>query len=128
VTATHEFQSETSNLNTRVVEKWINQTMLDAENMSIPSIVLKPEHKDPINRYGISRNILTNAGVSNKGVDRVYRSLFVHSVGFYDMLKTDLSNVNLKDRSLLEKSIWKVYIILLEYCCRSDYLFTVEKV
>lgn len=101
VTATHEFQSETSNLNTKIIEKWINQTMLDCENLSIPSIVLKPEHKDPINRYGISRNILNNAGVSNKGVDRVYRSLFVHSVGFYDMLKTDLNNVNLKDRSLL---------------------------
>jgi hypothetical protein len=31
---------------------------------------------------------LTNAGIANDDVDRIYRCLFVYSVGFFEMLKT----------------------------------------
>ena len=38
-------------LNRKVIETWINETLLDAEHLDIPGVVLKPEHKNPISRY-----------------------------------------------------------------------------
>jgi len=46
-------------LNPKVVETWINETLLDAEHLDIPGVVLKPEHKNPISRYNIDRLSLT---------------------------------------------------------------------
>lgn len=46
-------------LNPKVIETWINETLLDAEHLDIPGVVLKPEHKNPISRYSIDRLTLT---------------------------------------------------------------------
>ncbi len=46
-------------LNPKVIETWINETLLDAEHLDIPGVVLKPEHKNPISRYQIDRLTLT---------------------------------------------------------------------
>jgi hypothetical protein len=46
-------------LNPKVIETWINETLLDAEHLDIPGIILKPEHKNPISRYNIDRLTLT---------------------------------------------------------------------
>lgn len=96
--------------------------------MTIPSVVLKPAGKIPITRYGIDRNMLVSAGISSKDVDSIYRSLFVHSLGFFEMLKQKMSNVSLTDKTELCKNIWKVFIILLEYTCRTDYNFAIESI
>jgi len=64
----------------------------DAEHLDIPSVILKPENKIPITRYGIDRFTLTQGGLSNDSVDRVYRGLFVYSVGFYENLKKQMAN------------------------------------
>jgi len=53
------FQGETSQITSKVVENWINQTLSDAEHLDIPSVILKPENKIPITRYGIDRIHLT---------------------------------------------------------------------
>ena len=52
-------------------------------------------------------------------IDRIYRGLFVYSIGFYEMLNKALASA--KNRYTLLSAIWKVYSILLEYCCKSDY-------
>ena len=52
-------------------------------------------------------------------IDRIYRGLFVYSIGFYEMLNKSLSHA--KNRYTLLSAIWKVYSILLEYCCKSNY-------
>ena len=65
-----------------VMEKWINDTLGDAEYLNIPGLILEPEYKNPINRYGIDRNELTLQGIPSEYVDRIYRSLFVYSIGF----------------------------------------------
>ncbi len=39
----------------KVLETWINETLADAEHLDIPGVILKPEHKNPISRYGIDR-------------------------------------------------------------------------
>ena len=59
-------------INSKVMETWINQTLADSEHLDIPGCILKPEHKNPISRYNIDRLTLTNAGIPNPTVDRVY--------------------------------------------------------
>ena len=70
----------------KVMETWLNDILKEAEHLDIPGVVLKPEHKVPITRYGIDRMDLTNAGVPNEMVDRIYRCMYVHSVGFHSMI------------------------------------------
>lgn len=39
-------------------------------------------------RYKIDRHHLTSSGLSDQDCDRIYRTLFVYSVGFYEQLKS----------------------------------------
>jgi hypothetical protein len=45
-----------SNLSSKVLETWINETLNDAQHLDIPGIILKPESKKPLTRYGIDRD------------------------------------------------------------------------
>lgn len=45
-------------LNSSVIEAWINETLKDAEHLEIPGIIVKPVHKQPMNRYKIDRLFL----------------------------------------------------------------------
>lgn len=112
-------------MNAKVIETWINETLKDAEHLDIPGVVLKPEHKNPVSRYQIDRLSLTNAGVPNEQVDRIYRGLFVYSIGFYEMLQRALHHAGSK--YILLSSLWRVFAILLEYCCKSNYQMLISK-
>lgn len=59
-------------------------------------------------------------------IDRIYRSLFVYSVGFYELIKKSLEHTEKKYTIIT--SIWKVYSILLEYCCRTDYRMLISEI
>ena len=50
-------------MSSQVLETWINETLTDADHLDIPGVILKPEHKLPIERYGISKRELTTAGI-----------------------------------------------------------------
>ena len=78
--------NQAKNITTNVMENWLNQTLSDAEHLDIPGCILKPEHKNPIFRYGIDRIELNNWGIPDEYIDRIYRCLFVYSVGFYEMV------------------------------------------
>ena len=106
-------------LNARVIETWINETLSDAEHLDIPGVILKPQQKDPLARYYVDRLHLISENVDVAAVDRIYRGLFVYSIGFYEMLYKALGHA--KNKYTILSSIWKVYSILLEYCCRSSY-------
>lgn len=113
-------------MNPKVLETWINETLQDAEHLDIPGVILKPEHKNPISRYGIDRLALTNAGIPNDMVDRIFRALFVYSVGFYELIKKCLQHTE-KKYSIIT-AIWKVFSILLEYCCKTDYRMLISEI
>ena len=81
-------------MSSKVLETWINETLQDAEHLDIPGVILKPEHKNPISRYGINRIALTQAGIPSETVDRIYRAMFVYSVGFYELIKKCLEHTN----------------------------------
>lgn len=112
----------------KVLENWINQTLTDAEHLDIPSAILKPKNQIPLTRYGIDRLLLTSKGVDNKNVDRIYRSLFVYSVGFFELLKQQMSNVSEENSLNLLMNLWKTYGVLLEYSCRTEYRLLISRV
>lgn len=58
-----------------------------ATESNIPTVIIKSESRLPVVRYGIDRNTLSVAGLPTNSVDRIYRCLFVYSVGFFEMLK-----------------------------------------
>jgi hypothetical protein len=113
-------------MSAKVLETWINETLTDAEHLDIPGVILKPEHKNPISRYGIDRMAFSNAGISSELADRVYRALFVYSVGFYELVKKCLQHTEKK--YTLITNVWKVFAILLEYCCRTDYRMLISEI
>lgn len=78
-------------------------------------------------RYGVSRRTLTEAGLSDDLVDRLYRALFVYSVGFYELINKCLEHTANRKYTIIV-SIWKVFAILLEYCCRTDYRTMIQKI
>lgn len=110
----------------KVLETWINETLQDAEHLDIPGVILKPESQNPMARYGIERMSLNDAGLTNEFVDRIYRALFVYSVGFYELIKKCLEHTDKKYTIIT--SLWKVFAILLEYCCRTDYRMLIQEI
>jgi hypothetical protein len=115
-----------ASMSSKVLETWINETLQDAEHLDIPGVLLKPEHKNPISRYGVDRLCLTQAGIPGDMVDRIYRALFVYSVGFYELLKKCLEHTQQKYSVII--ALWKVFSILLEYSCRTDYRMLISQI
>ena len=113
-------------MSNRVLEAWINETLTDAYHLEIPGVLTQPEHKNPVHRYGIDRQTLVDAGISSEEVDRIYRSLFVYSVGFFELLKKILATTS-KNYQIIT-TIWKVFQVLLEYCCKTDYRILISEV
>ena len=89
-----KFKGDKAAVSSRALETWINETLTDAYHLEIPGVLTKPAHKNPVHRYGIDRQTLINAGVSTEEVDRIYRSLFVYSVGFFELLKKILATTS----------------------------------
>jgi hypothetical protein len=59
-------------------------------------------------------------------VDRIYRALYVYSVGFHELVKKCLQHTEKKYTMIT--NIWKVFAILLEYCCRTDYRMLISEI
>ena len=113
-------------MSSKIIEVWLNETLLDSTHLDIPGLILKPENKKPLTRYGIDRDQMLVGKISNDQIDRIYRALFVYSLGFYEMLSKTL--VNSPNKNTFQSSIWKVFSILLEYCCKTNYQNLVNKI
>ena len=79
-------------MNSKIIEVWLNDTLMDSAHLDIPGIILKPENKKPLTRYGIDRDQMLMGKLSQSTIDRIYRALFVYSLGFYEMLNKALVN------------------------------------
>ena len=113
-------------VNSSVMEAWINETLKDAEHLEIPGIIIKPVHKMPMSRYGIDKLYLHSQGLPMEDIERIYRSLFVYSIGFYEMILKCVTHA--KNKYSILSSLWKVFQILLEYCCKSNYQMMIAKI
>ena len=78
--------------------------------------------------FSVSRNSgkLSNSGMPSELIDRVYRALFVYSVGFYELVKKCLGCTG--KRYSIITNLWKVFAILLEYCSKSDYRLLISEI
>lgn len=114
-----KMRNSTAILNSSVIEAWINETLKDAEHLEIPGIIVKPVHKQPMSRYKIDKLYLHSQSVPIEDIERIYRSLFVYSIGFYEMILKCTQHA--KNKYSILSSLWKVFQILLEYCCKSNY-------
>ena len=98
---------------------WVRDTLNEAEELKIPGTILKPGMHDPMVRYGIDEESLKKKGLHIDDINRIYRSLFVYSVGFYEMLRK-MTDHTTGSYSVCT-TIWKVFSICLEFCCRTEY-------
>ena len=55
----------------------------------------------------------------------MYNGLFVYSIGFFEMVNKTFANA--QNKYGLIGNTWKVFSILLQYCCQTNYEMTVSK-
>lgn len=118
-------------MSARVLETWINETLKDAEHLNLPGAITNSDQLMPIKRYNIDRKTLNSSGLSSEMVDRIYRALYVYSFGFHQMVTEALKHTKDKmGKSNLSAitALWKTFHVLMEYCCRTDYVTLVEGV
>lgn len=77
-------------MNPRVMETWINETLLDAQDLGIPGTILNPNLKNPISRYQVDNEFLISSGISEASCARIHRALYVYSLGFYNLMKKEV--------------------------------------
>jgi len=109
-----------SALQTRYVEQWINAVLKDAEEMQMPGVLKRPEAQNPIQRYELHRLHLERTGMPLELIDRVYRALFTHSVGFFQILKESTSTIA-EGKAAVISNLWRVFQLLLQYACPIDF-------
>ena len=74
----------------------------------------------------LDRNTIYSHGVPPQSVDRLYRSLYVLTKGYYDTLHTIFREVG-EYKYILMARAWKVYETLLQHCCVTDFKTMAEK-
>jgi hypothetical protein len=75
--------------------------------------------------FGIDRETLERNNLDAESVNRLYRALFVYSLGFHDLIKEPLERSKNRHNTLV--AIWKVYSVLLQYVCKTEYSTVVAK-
>ena len=100
-------------LNIKYIKNWLNQVLL--EYCSDEDFDLTIENT-ALKKYGIDKNSLLSKGFNPDNLERIYKSLFVYSMGFNTLLK-EVAGKNMNVR----KTFWNVYAILLEYCSDGDF-------
>jgi len=108
-----------------VMEKWVNSVLEVAQHLNIPGVILSKRHTEILEAYGFDRKTLSLVGVNKENADRLYRAMFVYSQGFYQLIKSIVKDAS--NDFVLMSSIWKVYLILLEYCNKVDYRALITK-
>lgn len=69
----------------------------------------------------VDKLTLNNMGVSEVNIDRIYRSLRMNTLGFYDMLNHTLESVGTMKVQLIAR-IWETFEALLRYCCNTNFV------
>jgi hypothetical protein len=97
------------------MENWLNDILVEYcfEEKFDPTI-----QNPALKKFQIDRNSLLSKGIGHGEIDRIYRSLFVYSLGFNRLLD-ELANTS--ESSAIRKTVWRVYAMLLEYCARGEF-------
>ena len=88
-----EKQSEC--LTSAQIEQWLDNSLkvcID-ENLSATAGLKKFHNSKSMHVFEIDRMTLNNFGVPASDVERLYRALYVNSIGFYDIIKQSTASV-----------------------------------
>jgi hypothetical protein len=97
------------------MENWLNDILVEyCYKQKFDMTITHPALK----KFMIDRNCLLSKGLGHDQIDRIYRSLFVYSIGFNKLLEELSSN---RDAQSIRKTLWRVYANLLEYCAKGEF-------
>ena len=105
----------------------MNDVLDNDEEVLVPNIMKKDKLLNPLSRYSIDRYTLINKNLSMDTIDSIYRSLFVHSLGYFGILQDATANL-VKDKVDIQTNIWKVFKILLKFANKGTYESIQEKI
>jgi len=83
-------------------EQWLNNMLRKTKNF---------DKETPLESCGIERKEFLKTGMSNNEVDRIYRAIYVYSVGFHDCIREIMTQSN---QSELVANVWNAYSSILE--------------
>jgi len=69
------------------MEVWLNNILAEAQELGLKTAYMKPDKTKPISQFGIDRQTLAKHGLNMEQTNRIYRGLFVYSVGFFELIK-----------------------------------------
>lgn len=95
------------------IEDWFNEVVEPYVKLIDPDPL-----KTPLMKLKIDRLTLGNLGINTKQVERMYRSIYVSSVGFFQTLGDVLKHQ--KNNGLICR-IWKGYLYVLQAICMTDF-------
>lgn len=72
-----------------LLETWLNDVLMarSAEETPLDLLQAQPSTKKGLVSFGMDRVTLIGAGLSDAAVSRLFRGMYVYSVGFSDMLR-----------------------------------------
>ena len=99
----------------QILERWLDKTLgsLGKRLIGSHSINSKLHMVSPLRSVGLDRVSLTKRGMAREVIDRVYRALYVHSIGFHEALREMSANV--ADPDVVAR-IWRAFSHLIEEC------------
>ena len=79
----------------------------------------KSDMRTATKKYGISKFQLKDMGMDDEHISRIQRGLFVHSMGFYELVREAAKPC--KNPAMVTINIWTIFSKLLETCCKTDH-------
>lgn len=112
-------------VNPKRIEKWIGAALRE----SLKKGYIVKQLIDPkisiLKVFGIDRETLSSNEVKLEHINRLYRALYVYSLGFYELIKEPLEGTQNKSQTL--QAVWKVFSVLLQYVCKTEYSMVVAQ-
>lgn len=124
----NEFDSiliEDQPVNPKKIEQWIGGALRESLNKGYIMKESVEPNRSILKSFGIDRETLVNNELEPENINRLYRALYVYSLGFYELIKEPLARC--KEKKSISIAVWKVYSILLQYVCKTEYQTVVSQ-
>ena len=112
-----------------LMESWLNDALTSADEADAnavdpdrPPVELLQQGAAGLRglqNFGLTRDDLKKRGLSSKSIERVYRSMYVYTIGFHDILKDVFSHC--EDKAELIASVWAGYHSISENTLKSTF-------
>lgn len=112
-----------------LMESWLNdaltakdkdgKTVVDPDQPPLALLQQGSGGLQGLQAYGLTRADLRAKGLSPKAIERVYRSMYVYTVGFHDILKEIFSNC--EEKADLVAAVWAGYFSISENTLKATF-------